>query len=175
MKDQDKSAEIAVLEDKILYLTERLDQAKTAVQQWIDANASLARSAAEARAKNQGTGRGFLSGLLGSKFRGAMRQAAATSNASISQEVAEKRTKIADGKREAQDLVRDLKEQLVEAKSELKLLIAEVKGSARSKANITKVATSTIELMQKLKEAHSAGLLTDAEYEEKRKKLVSEL
>lgn len=139
MEDQDKSAEIAKLERKVKYLTERLDVAKAVVQQWTDANTSLSRSAAEARAKNQGMGKGFFSGLLGSKFRGAMRQAAATANASIAQEVAEKKTKIVDGKREAQDLVRTLKEQLIDAKRELKRLIAETKGSVHPKTNKARV------------------------------------
>jgi hypothetical protein len=175
MEDQDKSVEITELERKIEYLTAQLDLAKAEVQQWTEATALLSKNAAEARAKNQGMGRGFFSGLLGSKFRGAMRQAAAANNASIAQEVAEKRIKIANGKREAQNLVRILKEQLADSKSELKVLITETKISIPTKVKKVRAATSTIELMQKLKEAHSAGLLTDAEYEEKRKKLVSEL
>jgi hypothetical protein len=59
----------------------------------------------------------------------------------------------------------------VNAKSELKGLITKAKGSARLKANKVKSAISTIELMQKLKEAHSVRLLTDAEYEESARNL----
>jgi hypothetical protein len=92
MNDETSSAKLASLEQRVAGLTARLSDAKAVVQQWADANTSLSRSAAEARAENQSSGRGFIAGLLGSKYRGAMRSAAASSNASIAKNVADKRT-----------------------------------------------------------------------------------
>ncbi|RZO92881.1 MAG: SHOCT domain-containing protein [Limnobacter sp.] len=175
MQEDNQLSAIGAVEQRIATLSEQIVRAEAAVQQWTDANASLSRSAAEARAKNQGMGRNFLGGLLGTKFRGAMRSAAAASNASIAKEVAEKRANIAEGKRSAQELLRHLKAQLAEAKHELKALTAKPHSQARIKTVKAKSASASLDLLQKLKQAHDSGLLTEAEYEEKRKRLVSEL
>ena len=175
MLDDSHASKIATLEQRISLLTSKLAEAKAAVQQWTDANAALSRSAAEARAENQGAGRGFLGGLLGSKFRGAMRTGAAASNAAIAKQVVEKRAHIADGKRESQNVVRNIQESLKSAKLELKTLTSKTKAKAQTKVAITKAVNDSLQLLQKLKEARDAGLLTEVEYEEKRKKLVSEI
>lgn len=173
MSDNDLQSKIVEVEHQIATLSEQLVQAQNSVQQWVEANSNLSLSAAQARAKNQGAGRGFLGGLLGSKYRGAVRSAAAASNAAIAKEVADKRAQIAEGKRQAQDLVRNLKEELRLAKQELKALKSNSQSRSRTKSAATKSANTSLELLQKLKEAHQAGLLTDAEFEEKRRKLVS--
>ena len=173
MQESDRSNRMAALEQRIATLTEQLAQAKSVVQQWTDTNAALSRNVAEARAKNQGMGRGFVGSLLGSRYRSTMRSAAATSNAAIAKEVADKRAKIADAKRKAQELVRQIQEQLTAAKQELKALTSDAKARARNKSAVAKSAADSLDLLQKLKQAHDAGLLTDAEYEEKRRKLVS--
>ena len=169
------SDEIKALEQRIASLTTRLVEAKDAVAQWTDANKSLSLSAAQERAKNQGAGRGFLGGLLGSKFRSAMRAGAAASNAAIANDVAQKRARIADGKRESQDLVRQVQEELTVAKHELKSRTAGAKAKASTKVTKTKAAHDSLSLLQKLKEARDAGLLTQDEFEAKRTKLVNDL
>lgn len=169
------SDEIQALEQRIAGLTARLADAKEAVAQWTDANKSLSLGAAQERAKNQGADRGFLAGLLGPKFRSAMRAGAAASNAAIAKEVAQKRAKIADGKREAQGLVRQIQEELTAAKHELKSLSAGARTKASTKTTKAKAAHDSLSLLQKLKEARDAGLLTQEEFEEKRAKLVADL
>ena len=169
------SDEIQTLEQRIAGLTSRLAEAKDAVTQWTDANKSLSLSAAQERAKNQGAGRGFIGSLLGSKFRSAMRAGAAASNAVIAKEVAQKRANIADGKRESQDLVRRIQEELASAKQELKALTAATKAKTSSKVAKNKTAHDSLSLLQKLKEAKDAGLLTQEEFEQKRAKLVADL
>lgn len=169
------SDEIQALEQRIASLTTRLAEAKDAVAQWTDANKSLSLSAAQERAKNQGAGRGLLGGLLGPKFRSAMRAGAAASNAAIAKDVAQKRARIADGKRESQDLVRRIQEELAVAKQELKSLTAGAKVKASSNVAKAKAAHDSLSLLQKLKEARDAGLLTQEEFEQKRTKLVADL
>lgn len=169
------SDEIQALEQRIASLTTRLAEAKDAVAQWTDANKSLSLNAAKERAKNQGAGRGLLGGLLGPKFRSAMRAGATASNAAIAKEVAQKRARIADGKRESQDLSRRIQEELAVAKQELKSLTAGTKAKVSSKVAKTKAAHDSLSLLQKLKEARDAGLLTQEEFEQKRTKLVADL
>lgn len=171
MNDPMTTDTVALLEQRIQSLTAKLQEAKEAVQSWTDANASLSQSAAEARAKNQGAGRGFIGGLLGAKYRSAVRAGAAASNAAIAKDVAEKRGRIADGKRAAQDAVRAIQQALSEAKAELKDLTTAKKG----KASAVKSAGASLDLLQKLKQARDDGLLTAEEYEQKRKRLVSDL
>ncbi|MBA2492280.1 MAG: SHOCT domain-containing protein [Gammaproteobacteria bacterium] len=174
--DQDSSnAEIAAAECRIADLTMQIERGKEVVQQCTDANTNLSRSAAEARAENQSSGRGFFAGLLGPKYRSAMRLAAASSNAAIAKDVAEKRRKIAEGKREAQDLVKQLQTELSAAKSELKALTSNRQAAAKTKSVAAKNAKDSLSLLEKLKDAHESGILTDDEYEEKRRKLVSQL
>jgi len=169
------SDEIQALEQRIASLTMRLAEAKNSVAQWNDANKALSLSAAQERAKNQEAGRGLLSGFLGPKFRSAMRAGAAASNAAIAKEVAEKRAHIADRKRESQDLARQVQEELADAKRQLKSLTAGAKAKASTKITKTKAAHDSLTLLQKLKEARDAGLLTQEEFEAKRTKLVADL
>src|SRR5437867_7888351 len=93
--------QLAALQEKIASLNIKLEKARQAVKQWSETSAHLSQNAAEARAKNQGLGRGLGGLILGSKFRASRRSQAARSNAAIAQEVAKKRAQIAEGKREA--------------------------------------------------------------------------
>jgi hypothetical protein len=173
--DDPNLAASSSIESRIKSLEIKLERAREDVREWTDANADLSRSAAEARAKNQGSGNGFMGALLGSKFRSVMRSGAAASNAAIAKEVAQKRLLIADGKRNAQDIVRTLQTQIKELKQELRTHKAQAKRSTTSKASLIKGKASSIDLLHKLKEAHEAGLLTDDEFQEKRKALVAKI
>jgi len=175
MDEDSLNQEITATEQKVTELTKHLEQAKGVVQQWTGANASLSLSAAAARAENQSSGRGLLGAFLGSKFRSTMRRAAASSNAAIAKDVAEKRAKIAEGKREAQNLVKQLQSELTDAKQELKALMSGRKAAVKVKTETTKTAKESLSLLQKLKEAYDAGILTEQEYEEKPQKLVSSI
>lgn len=175
MPDENLSAQIKVVEQKIETLAAQLSETKAIIAQWNETGRSLSLSAAEARAKNQGVGRGLISSLLGAKFRGAMRSGAAASNASISQDVAKKRAQIAEGKRMAQEVARQIQAELSQAKAELKVLSSKAKVMNANKSKTAKSAIESLTLLQKLQEAKNAGLLTETEFEEKRKKLVSGL
>ena len=164
---------IAELESRIELLETNLAQAKCVVQQWMARPIHQPGSAAEERAKNQGADRGFFSALLGSKFRSAMRAGAVASNAAIAKDVAEKRRRISEEKREAQELVRRIQSELAETKRALKALGSSAKH--RATKEMKKSAADSIDLLHKLKEARNAGLLTEQEYEEKRTRLVSDL
>ena len=133
------------------------------------------KSAAEVRANNQGAGRVFGSALLGPKFRKAMRASAASSNAAIVQDVAKKRPKIEEGKMEGQDLVSHIQAELKARKEEYKSLATLAKSQTKAKATTAKTTTDSVGLLKKLKKAYDLGLLTDQEYEEKRKKIVSNI
>lgn len=167
--------QLAALQKEIESLSAKLEQAKLVVKQWSDASARLSQSAAEARAKNQGLGRGVGGVLLGSKYRASMRRAAASSNAAIAKEVTQKRAKIAEGKREAQAAVRRVQAELTAAKEQKKSLTALAKTQRRAKSEAATAATDSLALLHKLKEAYDLGLLTEQEYEEKRQKLVANL
>lgn len=173
MSNENTTTNLVALENEIAQLEQRISQAKESVQECIEANTSLSLSAAEARAKNQGSGNGLLGAFLGSKFRRAMRTAAAASNASIAKDVAQKRSKIAALKLERQTDLKYLQEQLKQLKAELKQQVS--KSKTKKQAVPKSKTSSSLDLLMKLKKAHESGLLTDAEFEEKRKKLVSEL
>jgi hypothetical protein len=173
MEENNTSQEIELLQQKIEVLTSQLEYAKKQVSEWTEANQSLSLNAAEARAKNQSLGRGFLGGLLGPKYRRVVRTGAAASNAAISKEVAQKRAQIADGKREAQIVVRQIQAELTATKQQIKELTSMSKQSF--KKDVSKKKSDSLILLQKIKEAHEAGLLTQEEFEEKRKKLVAEI
>lgn len=173
MLNENTNTRLAALENEIAQLEQRISQAKESVQECIEANTSLSLSAAEARAKNQGSGSGLLGAFLGSKYRGAMRSAAAASNASIAKEVAQKRSKIAALKLERQANLKYLQEQLKKLKAELKQQVS--KSKIKKLVELKSKESSSLDLLMKLKKAHESGVLTDSEFEEKRKKLVSEL
>jgi len=172
---EDLNVQIAALQERIESLVSQLNQAKQRVQEWTDASAALAQSAAEARAKNQAKGRGLGGAIFGAKYRSAMRSAAAASNAAIAKQVAGKRAKIAEGKGQAQERARQLQSQLSLAKEQLKSLTMQAKATARSKVAATTVVNESLTLLQKLKEAYDLGLLTEEEYQEKRQKLVAQI
>ena len=172
---EELQSEIADLEAVIADLTRRLSSAREAVQSWTDAGKSLSHQAATERAKNQGAGRGFFGGLLGSKYRSAVRAGAAASNAAISRQVASRRIEIANGKSAAQDAVRAIQDDLRQAKDELRDLKTALRSATTGKATRSRAASSTLDLLAKLKSAHDSGLLSDSEYEQKRKKLVDDL
>ncbi len=98
--------QIGNTETQISQLIVRLENAKRDVQEWVDVNSSLSLSAQTARAETQSMGRGLGGALLGSKYRAASRRAAASVNANIAREVAEKSARIKEGKQNAQEIVR---------------------------------------------------------------------
>jgi regulator of replication initiation timing len=168
-------SKVPELEARIEQLNQALSRAKNEVQSWVEENSALSCSAAEARAKNQGAGRGIVSAFFGPKFRAALRAGAAASNAAIAKDVAEKRSHIAERKRQAQEMVKEIQRQLALCKSELKQFTSKSKASYSAKASGAKAASTAIDIMHKLKQAHDAGLLTDREYESKRRKLLAQL
>ncbi len=167
--------QLTELENEIESLNSSLEQAKNIVKQWSETSAKLSRSAAEARAKNQGMGRGLGGLILGKGFRSASRRSAAISNAAIAKDVAKKRSTIAEKKGEAQALVRLIQTELTEKKEQYKSLAALIKTQNKTKVTTIKSTSDSVGLLKKLKEAHDLGLLTDEEYEEKRKKIASSI
>ena len=174
MSDVDPG-KLKALQEKIASLTAKLGEAKLAVKQYSDLSARLAQNAAEERAKTQGMGRGLGGVLLGSKYRASQRSQAARINASIAKQVAEKRAQIGDGKRKAQALVSQIQAELTTTKEQYRSLTALVKSQNKTKAITTKATTDSVGLLKGLKEAYDLGLLTEQEYEEKRKKIVSSI
>lgn len=166
---------IEYLSNLISNLNGQIEDARNLVQQWTDANANLSRAASAARAENQNSGRGFLGALLGPKFRSTMRFAAASSNAAIAKEVADQRTKIAEGKRDAQASLKRLQSALVDAKQELKSIQSSRKSTFKNKSTVVQNTEDSIALLHKLKDAYDAGILTDSEYEAKRSKLIAKI
>jgi hypothetical protein len=165
--------QLEALQEKIASLTVKIGEAKLAVKQYSDLSARLAQNAAEERAKTQGMGRGLGGIILGSKYRASQRSQAARINASIAKQVAEKRAKIGEGKREAQALVRRIQAELTATKEQYRSLTAVAKSQNKAKSITTKATNDSVGLLKKLKEAYDLGLLTEEEYEEKRKKIVS--
>lgn len=159
-------------------LEAELERVRAVIRGWQDRAAELMQRAQQARADNQNAGRGLLGGLLGSKFRSAMRQGASASNAAVAREVAARRAEIANGKRQAQDLVRRIQAALKIARAEEKQFAKKVKEHrAAGATRVKRVAAKSkeIDVLRKLKAAHKDGLLTDAEYEAKRRAIVAEL
>jgi hypothetical protein len=156
-------------------LTAQLEQAKQVVQQWTDSAVQLSRDVAEKRAENQMRGRTLGSAFLGSGYRARERHLAVLSNARIAKETAEKRSTIALKKKQAQELVRSVRSQLAVAKKELALATKGERAVEKRASAKAETAADAISLLHKLKEAHEAGLLTDAEYEQKRKDLTARI
>ncbi len=157
------------LEARLSDLEVELQRARANVDEWTVAASSLSRSAAEARANNQGAGKGFMGALLGSKVRKALRAGAAASNAAIAKDVAKKRSDFASGKAAAQAYVKQVQTDIADAKAQIREVKAAGRGGKSAKVS------SAVDLLHKLKEAHKLGLLTDEEFEEKRRKIVSEM
>ena len=169
--------QIADTEAQISQLTVRLENAKRDVQEWVDANSSLSLSAQKARAETQSTGRGLGGALLGSKYRASCRRTAASANANLAREVVAKRARIKEGKQNAQEIVRQIQAQISLLKDELRTLKSERKSLSSTKKPTQTVQSSSRSLMllEKLNEAYQMGLLTQEEYEEKRKKIVEQI
>ncbi|MGI6740144.1 MAG: hypothetical protein ACOX7C_01460 [Brevefilum sp.] len=163
------------LELKISLLNENLEKAKAIVQQWRDKSARLSQNAAEERAKNQYMGRGLGGILFGSKYQASRRKEAALANALLARKVAEERAKILEGRQKAQQMVQEIQSELRETKEEHKNLKAILREQKSAKSSKETRAKNSIELLHKLKEIYELGLLTPEEYEEKRKKLVSDI
>lgn len=169
--------QITNTETQISQLTVRLENAKKDVQEWVDANSSLSLSAQKARAETQSMGRGLGGALLGAKYRASCRRTAASANASIAREVAARRAKITEGKQKSQEIVRQIQAQISLLKDELKTLKSQRKSLSSTKKSTQTVQSSSRSLMllEKLNEAYQMGLLTQEEYEEKRKKIVDQI
>ncbi len=169
--------QIADTEAQISQLTVRLENAKRDVQEWVDANSSLSLSAQQARAETQSMGRGLGGVLLGSKYRASCRRTAASVNANIAREVAAKRARIKEGKQNTQEIVRQIQAQISLLKDELKTLKSQQKSffSTKKSAQTVQSSSRSLVLLEKLNEAYQMGLLTQEEYEEKRKKIVDQI
>ncbi len=175
--------QIENIELQIKRLTDSLYLAKREVQSWVETNSDLSISAQKARAETQAMGRGLDGLLFGSKYRGAVRQNAASKNAEIAKQVAQKREQIRDGKQIAQNKVRtiqeqirklkgglkSLKEQKKDLKDELKNLnIEEKRNSAKQKQSVRETIKSgneSMEAAKKLYDLYQMGILTKEEYD----------
>ena len=118
--------------------------------------------------KNRGAGLGLGGILFGAKYRAIERRSATRSNARISQEAVNNRSKIAEGKRVAKEIETNIKKQLIDAKASVKAL----QGLARKATSVTRAILSSVSLLKKLKKAHDLGLLTDEEYDAKRRAAI---
>lgn len=167
--------QLKALQDKIAFLTTKLEQAKLEVKKYTDLSAHLSQNAAKARAETQGMGRGLGGLILGSKYRASQRSQAARINASIAKQMAEKRGQIGEEKRKAQARVRQIQSELRATKEEYKSLTALAKSQNKAKAITADATADSLGLLEKLKEAYDLGLLTEQEYEEKRRKIASSL
>ena len=173
---------------QIKKLTDSLYLAKKEVHGWIETNSDLSISAQKARAETQAMGRGLDGLLFGSKYRGAVRQNAASKNAEIAKQVAQKREQIRDGKQIAQNKVRTIQEQIRKLKGNLKSLneqkkdlkdelknlntekrrkSSQQKQSVRETKNETKSGNESIEAAKKLYDLYQMGILTKEEYDQK--------
>jgi len=178
--------QIENIELQIEKLTDSLYLAKREVQSWVETNSDLSISAQKARAETQAMGRGLGGLLLGAKYRGAVRQNAASKNAEIAKQVAQKREQIRDGKQIAQNKVRaiqgqirtlkgnlkSLKEQKKDLKDEFKNLnteekrnSAKQKQSGRQIKNEMKSGNESMEAAKKLYDLYQMGVLTKEEYD----------
>jgi hypothetical protein len=173
--ETNREARIAQLQEGIAALTARLSETKVQIAQATQQNTMLARSAAIKRAENQRSSRGLFTDFLPKGMRTAVREVASASNARIANTIARDRTDIATRKIALQDLARQIQAKILTEKQELKSLTTAEKSKANVQAAANKTAMTALDLMQKLKNAQEAGLLTEAEYEEKRKRLLAEL
>jgi outer membrane murein-binding lipoprotein Lpp len=168
------SQSISILKSKLEQLNLSLEEIQREIQLWLDVNEELSQSALEARANTQSLGRGLGGMILGSKYRASARRHAATINAGIAREVAEKRRAIKEGKKESQEQAKELKAQISAIKAEIKELEKQKRDMASGDQSKKKTGQN-LNLLQKLKEAYDLGLLTVDEYEEKRKKIANEI
>jgi hypothetical protein len=170
--------QIATTESYLSQLNVKLADAKNVVQDWVKANSALSQSAAEKRAETQSMGRGLGGALLGAHYRAVSRRHAASINAGIAREVASKRATIKQGKQNAQDVVKRIQVQITQAKDKLKHLKAQkgsISSSAKKSTQSAQASSRSLVLLEKLNEAYQLGLLTQKEYEEKRKKIADQI
>lgn len=146
--------------------------AKEEIRKLSEASAKLSEQARSARAENGSAGNGLGGMLFGAKYRAAMRRAAAVSNAAIARELAQSKATLAEGKRHWQERLRQLQADLKELKSRQRESEKDVRASRSKRAS---EARTSIDLLHKLKDAHDLGLLTDEEYELKRRQLAQRL
>lgn len=113
---------ISILKSKLEQLNLSLEEIQKEIQLWTGTNEELSQSALESRANTQSLGRGLGGTIFGSKYRASARRYAATINAGIARDVAEKRRKIKEGKKASQDQAKELKSQISTIKAEIKEL-----------------------------------------------------
>ena len=168
------------IEVDIADVERRLLSIKDELAQWSDAAENLALSAADARARNAAMGRGLGGALLGAKYRAAARRSAASSNAAVARDVADKRRAIAAGKQALREEERDLRWRLRDLKADLRDAKAVERSQgrafppkARAPAAVTtggaSLAASTLkDQLRRLKAQHETGALDAMAYEQAR-------
>lgn len=163
---------VEALKSRIADLEQAIATGKDKLRAIAESNAKISEQAAAKRAENQTAGRGLGGMLFGPKYRAAVRLSAAASNATLAQEVAQKRAQLAESKRETQERIRARQHELKELKSALRIQERSARAASGAGSRRTADAKKSIDLLHKLREAHALGLLTDDEYERKRKELA---
>jgi regulator of replication initiation timing len=166
--------QVQIIENQISQLSKQLEDEKNQLKSLNETNLALSSKATIERAKTQEMGRGLLGSLMGSEYRASQRRVAARINASISRQVSEKREQIRSLKLsvknniiETQSLIKAKKEELKSLKSQRKELQSALKNTKRTKDNLS--------LLKKLGELYKSGLITEEEYEQKKKKLLDQI
>jgi|GEM_PF-1516576 hypothetical protein len=168
----DLTSKIKLLDEQVQIIENQISQLSK--QLLNETNLALSSKATIERAKTQEMGRGLLGSLMGSEYRASQRRVAARINASISRQVSEKREQIRSLKLsvknniiETQSLIKAKKEELKSLKSQRKELQSALKNTKRTKDNLS--------LLKKLGELYKSGLITEEEYEQKKKKLLDQI
>ena len=171
------------IESDINAVERRLCSIRDDISGCADVSASLTASAAIERAKNGEMGRGLGGALFGAKYRAAARRAAASSNAAIARDVANKRAVIARAKLDLRSAERELRATLRDLKAELKgsrSFAQEQARLARRSAPPPPTAAPAppagpVDLkqeLQRLKALHQQGRLDAVAYEKARIELL---
>lgn len=170
------------IEADIVAVERRLYSLKDEIAGWDDASASLTASAAIERAKNAERGRGLGGALFGAKYRAAVRRAAASSNAGIAREVANKRAAIVRAKQDLRTAERELRARLRDLKAELKASRSYASEQARLARRASPAPAPPpappprpVDLkqeLQRLKALHQQGRLDAVAYEKARIELL---
>jgi flagellar motility protein MotE (MotC chaperone) len=175
---------VNTIEADIAAAERRLFSIKDEIAGWEDASASLTASAAIERAKNGEMGRGLGGALFGAKYRAAARRTAASSNAAIARDVANKRATITRAKQDLRTAERQLRAALRDLKAELK----DSRSFAQEQARIARRAVPApapapppppppgpVDLkqeLQRLKALYQQGQLDAVAYEKARIELL---
>ena len=162
----------SALASRIDQLAAQLVRASDELREWQSAASSLSQQAALARSENQGAGRGLGGMLLGPKYRAAARRVAANSNADIARQLAQKRVTIAQEKARAQTQIRTLKSELFALRAEFKNRAKPARSVSKARLGAVASVSKELSLLTKLKEAYDLGLLTAAEFEQKKRQLL---